>query len=495
MNQAVENALRQNIITCPRVDVAKPKETSNEVNVASSGFQPVTSALSDDSAFAGRKTNEEISNLVKVERLKDLLERINHQKKLLLREIEKSDDVPGPDLEKVMQCLEKLEKEKAALDMQQEKKQEKGEMRAKEQKLEERELMAREQKLEEREKRFEDRIKEMYKAQKEVVGTATNGSDSSQSFEDATVVPPVEITIKVLPKSPRGVKLRKTIRCLDTLSRQPGKAYPKTPKKKTKPVTEEDKTDSRELRRKPELEMVQQETQTSPPLSEAPKPILKKPQEHRQVQTSYKSNSSRQSEDSSQSISTAYQSLPDRIQVAPPLDQNVLRKPHHKLNPVLMHYITRLLGMNKNIGNQLIVETSPVETPGSSTINTTGNCSSIIQLPVFDQKRLQRLQEFINDNYSFLSEINETLERSRIHEQDEESIDKVDGIWKDVLRKKKPQCVSDKGSKKAEPPKQDKQVPSRQKQVPQSVASGASRKTPGQQNISRPATAKHVAAS
>jgi hypothetical protein len=131
MNQAVENAMQRNIITCPPVDIARGKKKICEVNVA---------APEDEVEIveATKKSNEEMNNLVKVERLKDLLERINHQKKLLLREIEKSEDIPGPDLEQVIKCLEKLEKEKAAIDQQPERKsKEAEELNARERKVEE----------------------------------------------------------------------------------------------------------------------------------------------------------------------------------------------------------------------------------------------------------------------------------------------------------------------------------------------------------------------
>lgn len=433
MNQAVENAMQRNIITCPPVDHNKPKKkTTCEVNVAAPHAR---AAVSDDSvkiveqASKPKKSNEDINNLVKVERLKDLLERINHQKKLLLREIEKSEDIPGPDLEQVMKCLEKLEKEKAAID---------AHPQTEPKKKVDEELNARERKVEEREKRLENKIRELYKNQKE-----KKAAESVTSSEETVSAPPVEIIIKV--KSPRATKPRKTFRCVDTLSREPRKVYPRTPKKKSK---------DEEVPVKVQPEKVQQQTQTSPAVSEAaPQPILKKPSET----SSIVSLKPTKSDDSSNSISTSYQSLPERIHAGLPTAGEILRKPHHKLNPVLMHYIQRLLGMGKNIGNQLSVGVSPVNTPGSSTINTTGNneSGSEGQVPSFDQKRLEKLQEFINDNYSFLSEINETLERSQLQEENEENINKVDGIWRDVLKKKKPKKSDEKPSevlKKSQPP-------------------------------------------
>lgn len=444
MNLAVENALRRNIITCPPVDCDVAGNTNKkaaEVNVASSG-QP-QSSWSSDAANIGipmksKTSTDEVTNIVKIERLKDLLERINHQKRLLLKEIEKSEDVPGPDLEKVMKCLEKLEKEKAALDTQAVADKKCKELNAKAKEIDD--ILDREKKLREREKRLEQKIKELYRQEQQKEATATKSesakespqSISTSSASEVPVQPPVEIIIKVHQKSPYKKK-RKSFRCIDTLNHEPGRIYPKTPVKRRKEIIIE-KTSEPVA---PVPQKVQQETQTSPQVSEPPKTILKKPREAQKPSTaSMKFFDSRRSDSSE---STSYQILPQRINVedAPLVSasQFVSKKNHHKLNPVLMHYITRLLGMGRNIGNQLSVNVSSVSTPGTSTINTTGNIGS--EVPSFDEDRLDKLKKFIDDNYSFLSEINDTIERSDLHDQNDETIGKVDNIWRDVLRQKK----------------------------------------------------------
>lgn len=429
MNQAVENTFKRNIITCPPVDSTASqrvtKEKSSGVNVA--GPLKRTRSLSkNDSIIIVEQCNthlkpnpkNEVENMVKIERLKDLLERINHQKKLLLREIEKSDDIPGQELEKVIKCLENLEKEKATLDT-------KPEDEESKKKIEE--LHAREQKLKEREKKLENGVRELYKTKKDLETAATNmpESETTSTSECANHISPVEIVIKVQSQSPRKSKHKKTIRCLDTLNRVPSKVYPRTPRKPKSSETTE--------ARNPVPVKVQQQTQTTPSLYEAPKSVLKKITQVSPTEQAH----TRKSDDSS--VSTTYQSLPERINVAASTRDESTRKQHHKLNPVLMHYITRLLGMGKNIDSQLHVDVSSISTPGSSTINTSGNKSNVSDAQVlqFDEKRLEKLKEFINNNYSFLSEVNETLEQSQLQEQNEENIGKVDGVWNEVLRKKK----------------------------------------------------------
>lgn len=426
MNQAVENAMQRNIITCPPVATLQAKKKTCVVNVGA----PEGSVEILD---LPRKSTDEINNMVKVERLKDLLERINHQKKLLLNEIEKSEEIPGPDLEQVMKCLEKLEKEKAAIDKQPDKKNKEIE-----------ELNARERKVEEREKRLEDKIRELFKKQQEKKKIKEKEATESVTSEDASSTHPVKITIEL--NSPRSKKQKKTIKVVELVDQEPKKVYPRTPRKNIQENFEEELEKVQEVLKKlPEApKKVQQQTQTTPPSEAAPRPILKKQSPIGSLKPTGKSD------DSSQSVSTSYQSLPDKIS---PAQRDAAQKSHQKLNPVLMHYIQRLLGMGKNFGNQLSVAVSPVTTPGSSTINNSGNNESGSDgIPVFDKKRLDKLQEFINDNYSFLSEINETLERSQMNEENEENINKVDGIWKDVLRTKKP-GRSEKPAEKTSKPK------------------------------------------
>lgn len=160
MNQAVDNVLKNRvIITCPPVnpipELPESRRDSSDLNVAEIAQKPTT--LSTQS----HKHKDELTHIVKVERLKDLLERINFQKQLLMREIEKSENIPGPDLEKVLKCIEQLEKEKNSLSGEIPKKvtKEQEDLVAQQnQAIKEREI-----KVLEREKRLADNIKELYR--------------------------------------------------------------------------------------------------------------------------------------------------------------------------------------------------------------------------------------------------------------------------------------------------------------------------------------------
>ena len=470
MDQAVENVLKKRtVITCPPVDhnniIETVKRKSSDLNVAAKlNQQNVNSESSDSfgsivigtgSSSKQKPVNDEINNLVKVEKLKDLLERINMQKKLLLREIEKSEDIPGPDLDKVMQCIEKLEKEKDALAA---KKVFSEEVLRQEMTKETGQLLEREKKISEREKRLEDKIRELYRNEKqkqavkalekkESVKEVPSEITSISSSESGSKPTPVEIIIKVHQNTPKK-RSRKTYRVIDTLSREPGRVYPKTPMKQHRSSTSEveEVPVTINVKDKVNVELPETSTQKLPhetrrePVQPQKPPVID-PQENERMNSA----SSKRSVDSSlNTISTSYQSLPERLNILIPTKEAAVGTSSNgpgksqKLNPVLMHYITRLLGMSKNISTNLGVNVSPITSPGTSTINVSENNepSEINELS-FSQERLENLKKFIQDNYSFLSEINESLEKSQVQGANEENISKVGNIWKDVLSKRK----------------------------------------------------------
>lgn len=300
---------------------------------------------------------------------------------------------------------------------------------------------------------------------------------------------PIEILIKVQqPKSSRIKRTKKIkVRCIDTLSKEPGKVYPRTPFKKSKrdhrevECAEDDTNKMADLIAAKLLE--KQKLCLDPPKTVEPsvtkvppkvtKSVEKKSNKYSSKVTKPVSISTQTSsvkhpqavqtndqqkqpelrppvvirDDASSiaTISTSYNSLPHKLQSPsnPPLRLNV-QDQNRQLNPTLMHYVTRLLGMSQNIGNKLGVSVSSVSTPGSSVIHTSTNISEVQELS-FDNDRMEKLKKFIGDNYNFLNEINESLERSKMSGTVEENVNKVENIWRNVLEKK--------GKRQESPPK------------------------------------------
>ncbi|XP_055382912.1 uncharacterized protein LOC129613043 [Condylostylus longicornis] len=103
-------------------------------------------------------------------------------------------------------------------------------------------------------------------------------------------------------------------------------------------------------------------------------------------------------------------------------------------DPSLVQYIQRLLGMSRHSIQMLGVSSSDVQTPSSSIINTANNISDL-ELDNDQQERLNRIQNFIEDNYSFVSEIEKSLKRDeKLAEESEESMRLIEDIWKKSLK-------------------------------------------------------------
>uniref|UniRef100_A0A1Y9H2L5 Uncharacterized protein n=1 Tax=Anopheles dirus TaxID=7168 RepID=A0A1Y9H2L5_9DIPT len=132
------------------------------------------------------------------------------------------------------------------------------------------------------------------------------------------------------------------------------------------------------------------------------------------------------------------------------------------LNPHLLKYIVRLLGMSRQSIDQLGVSTTSVSTPSESVVNVSSNRSGAALAPDEEEiERTERLRKFIDENYNFLQEIDETLrrsdqstvgDRSEIDEQsvvDAAEVSRVEGVWMDTLRRRERRMKKNKDKKKA----------------------------------------------
>uniref|UniRef100_A0A182P784 Uncharacterized protein n=1 Tax=Anopheles epiroticus TaxID=199890 RepID=A0A182P784_9DIPT len=126
------------------------------------------------------------------------------------------------------------------------------------------------------------------------------------------------------------------------------------------------------------------------------------------------------------------------------------------LNPTLMKYIVRLLGMSRQSIDQLGVSTSSVSTPNESVVNVSSNRvpTGPIARNEEENERMDRLRKFIDENHNFLEEINETLRRSDqstlgssgtstapdslLNEQPSADVElsRVEGIWMETMRRR-----------------------------------------------------------
>lgn len=153
---------------------------------------------------------------------------------------------------------------------------------------------------------------------------------------------------------------------------------------------------------------------------------------------------------------TAYLSPPEAVQTE--LTKTLLRKEMktaqttqatntvpltnaQDLNPQLLHYIVRLLGMTRTSIEQLNVSSmSTVSTPNSSVVNMSQNrkmsFSSISTtswpdaMPTIDDAKWEQLNRFIAENYKFVSNLNESMGKAA---PEERRGNDVEPAWKELL--------------------------------------------------------------
>lgn len=436
MNDKFEEILKQPIlITCPRV----PKRTdysssASDLNVAPDTQDERAINSSNESCssillgYVNNRSNNLRADINNNERngnntheLMDLLRRINQQKLLLVQEIEKSkgepNDVSTSNLAHVFKTVRGIEKAKNDIlgvdgnkenQLENERKsiEEREQLlKMKEQKLEQRiqELYEKEQKQKELKSKRNIEIQSNGQKDEVVVETNDDSLGSSQvSYEEA----PIKIIINVAgkgkkkAKSPRRVLLQKNQRhkmSMCSLSDIAGDIFPKTPTKKS----------------------IAKEIPSS-------KPVIS-------IENTFDGSST----------STSYQNLPTSMQtdLTKVLKKQIIKnqtKENIKIKtPALEHYISRLLGMSRASIEQLGVSSvSSVDTPTSSIINTSANVSECNEaVHIIDEKRLNKLKKFIEDNHSFLNELEESLKVTNLSGTEEGNMKTVESVWMKTLQK------------------------------------------------------------
>lgn len=118
------------------------------------------------------------------------------------------------------------------------------------------------------------------------------------------------------------------------------------------------------------------------------------------------------------------------------------------LNPQLLHYIVRLLGMTRTSIEQLNVSSvSTMSTPSSSIVNVSQNrkmsFSSISStswpdaMPAIDDAKWEQLNRFIAENYKFISNLNETINKSATGAQSAPREATSEPVWNELLQNEK----------------------------------------------------------
>ncbi|XP_011191372.2 uncharacterized protein LOC105217845 [Zeugodacus cucurbitae] len=455
-NTAIEELLlRPAIITCPEVgkqriclpqDVSSTTPDVGNFNLASPHDQFSNSSDSRCSILLGyvddqkKKIRNDLQkcadgqpnqNKQKAERLKNLLLRIEDLRKALCEELEKNGS--GDSMQQVINDVSDMRRERERM-FNKEAPQENGRQSPLAKQLND---------VEQKEALLEQKLRELCKMQEEqasqaktekVVGQQAGKilkkSDGKECRVQTTGNKPLEIIIKLKNEGSRR-------------SKQNVKKPTKSPRKVSTLID----TPTRRLGVKRSASSLREK---QPPPQQQQKATTTAKQGEINRQNSYDSNS------------TSYRSLPSRIanEVDALVDQLALGEeeaitdipatavveeanaPTHqskatqrpaRLNPLIAHYVQRLLGMSRNSVLGLGVSSSDIETPSSSIMNVSSNRVGTVVNVSDSQERIQRVQRFINENRSFISELEDTL-RSQSDVTLETSIRMFEEIWQQRLR-------------------------------------------------------------
>ncbi|XP_039970353.1 uncharacterized protein LOC120782254 [Bactrocera tryoni] len=459
-NAAVEDLfLHPAIITCPEINkqhirigsaqegVTSTKTVGDNLNLASPHDQINSSSDSRCSILLGyvddqkKKIRNDLlkcadgqpnQNKQKAERLKKLLLRIDELRKALCEELEKNGS--GDSMQQVINDVSDVRRERERM-LNKDVPPENGRQSPLAKHLND---------VEQKEAVLEQKLRELCKMQKpqggqvttdKVLGKPTENivkkSDGKECRVQTTDNKPLEIIIKLKKEGSRH-------------SKQKVKKPTKSPRKVSTLID----TPTRRLGVKRSASNVRE-----------------KPQQQQKVSTNDKQGAINR-QNSYDSNSTSYRSLPSRIandvdalvdqlelseeadihgatnipltavaaeaQTAPQPAKSTQRPA--RLNPLIAHYVQRLLGMSRNSVLGLGVSSSDIETPSSSIMNVSSNRVSATVNLADSQERIQRVQRFIEENRTFISELEDTL-RTQSDVTLETSIRMFEEIWQQRLRK------------------------------------------------------------
>lgn len=420
MNKMVEDYLHKPVlITCPRMSNRK-QSSSSDLNVASdTGAVPKQRPISvlnssDESCtsillgYVDSRSRTLIDDIgqhqdqdSKMNELLRLLDQLNMQKKLLLEEIEKTQDaVPSSNLAKIYKTVRNIDKEKSEILTQNDGDKEnrpddrqtlgarEQQEPLKEQQLEAkiRELIIDEQKKEQAAKRTRKNVE----IQTETKAQYSERNDRSLDSSGAPVKIIINVTGNVELEKRLNEPRRRPHQTTIPVSDDPGPVFFKTPTKKAilnpKPVETELKIPTITLN----------------------------------------------ADADGSSTSTAYRSLPTTLNLTTNKKQTKLTKTTSTTTPALGHYITRLLGMSRASIEQLGVSScTSLETPSSSLINVSANMSS--ENGIIDEERMQKVKRFIDESYSFISDVEESLKQTNVNGDANKTIENV---WMKTFKNK-----------------------------------------------------------
>lgn len=145
-----------------------------------------------------------------------------------------------------------------------------------------------------------------------------------------------------------------------------------------------------------------------------------------------------QRQNSIDSTSTQYRELPpvnyENVKTASAASVTTTIEPLH---PKIAQYVQRLLSLSKNSIEKLNVSSSDGSTPTSSIINHSNNISGQVPLEEPESERVERAQALMQDNRSFINELEDTIRGQQKQNEREQEKQMDDISWNTRLASNK----------------------------------------------------------
>lgn len=410
MNKAFEDILHtKTLITCPIQNEYPPKKKSAQIPTINVAQNVQTS---DESRFLNTSdSNQSIilenidTNRLKINKLQDLLNKIEEQKLLLTQEIEKEKSLAVESQKDTLKLTQKSISEKEAI------KYKEKEIELEKEKVS---LKKRERKLREKEIILERKLREIQtKPKDQIIANEEKNIFSFGKQKDLPLKIVIEVENEDKVKISHGSETSRNV------------IQSTNPKELSEPIF----VKPTNVKTKPPIKII------------CPKPIPKVKHQHRDELTF-------------ESTSTTYKSPPEEIHTTfgeilkQKSKANILKKNNEKLTnqPMekinskppqlnLEYYINKLLQMSRSsIDNLPESNVSDVTTPNESIINNPTNMS--LEIPAVDAEHIKRLRNMINESQSFVSDIDKSTSTSST---EQESILEIQRILEKSRMKKKNQ--------------------------------------------------------
>ncbi|CAD7092447.1 unnamed protein product [Hermetia illucens] len=480
MTSAFEDILNRSVvITCPEIERKRPNHGKDTENVAPSSinvaritepkdfrrdFDNVSTSDSCASILLDyvNKQSAQISQDIRscensntLEELKGLLKKINDIRDQIIAEIEKqkarNDKKSLDELKGIAQSVNDLRRERESILSE-----EKRNIEFMKAHLDKREKLIREKEkdLERKLRKIAENQMMKEKAEKDLDDDIKDKGTKEDNELKEKRKEPKKSTAEQTGKAQPTVPIEIVIKLRNETSAQPGKSPYKSPRKRSSLIPDFKHTKRKKVTlvkhkssdsvvgekslpktpAKKTVEISPTKSRSSTSYLSLPEAIHTKLGELLSIPVQQDTRANSAERDRTEAVGRDHTEGVKQAKPFEPRQQATTDQTNKKVNPALMHYIQRLLGMSRSSIDMLGVSSSEVGTPSSSIVAVPSNQAESGS-DMAEKERIRRLQAFINENYSFISEMEESFKSSKSTGSSASSSSKeMEKIWRTALQ-------------------------------------------------------------